>query len=85
MKKLFLILGITLLATNLSADNTPYQNFCKENPFAKRCVSPALGGTNSLEKERKRERRDEYRDSPYTGHDIRTRPGQDLDDPRESL
>ena len=57
----------------------------QKNFMAKRCNNEMIGGTDTLEKERKREWEAEYRDSPYTGWDTRTSPEQDLDDPRESL
>lgn len=80
MKRLLLI--AMLVTVTLSAEGPSYYaNYCKEHPFAKKCISDSLGGKDSINKERHREKRDDYR---YT-NDTRQHPGQDLDDPRESL
>lgn len=80
MKKTILILftlGVTLL---LSGNR--YDNYCREHPFDKKCVSEALGGKDNIKKEREREHFDEYWGDDY---DSRQYPSQDLEDPRESL
>ena len=79
MKLLFIALLITF---SFSAESgTYYTNFCKANPYEPECYSNALGGTDSLERERKRE----YKDNYYELDDYRTEPGQDMEDMRESL
>lgn len=83
MKTLLTVTLVTLTLVTLTAAESPsyYDNYCKEHPFAKRCVSPTLGGSNSIKQERRREVRDEYRHT----NDVRQYPGQDLDDLRTSL
>ena len=81
MKKLYLLLA---LGGFLYADYimlTPYQAFCKENPTAAACNYVAIGGTDTLSKERKREIKDDY----HYSNDGRLYPSHDLEDPRESL
>ena len=79
--KLLLTLAL-LLTFSLSAESgTYYTNFCKANPYEPECVSHALGGRDTTEKERRREYRDDY----YELDDYRTSPSQDMEDMRESL
>lgn len=80
MKKIILILFT--LGVTLSVAGDRYDNYCKEHPMDDKCVPEALGGKDNIKKERKREIFDEYWGSDY---DSRQYPGQDLEDPRESL
>ena len=80
MKKTISILLIIGIAC-LSAGDT-FDNYCKEHPTDKKCVPEALGGKDNIQKERKREKFDEYHGSDY---DSRQYPSQDLDDPRTTL
>ncbi len=70
-----------LLISLAMAEPTNYEKYCEVNPLEPRCYSEAIGGTNTLRKERRREIRDEHK----YDFDDRQYPSQDLDDPRESL
>lgn len=78
MKYLLLIALTSTLFANTS--QTYHTNFCKANPYHDSCVSQALGGKDTIKKERKRENHNYYELDDY-----RTSPSQDMDDMRESL
>ena len=80
MRTLMLLAFLTSI-TFSSESGSYYNNFCSENPYEPECYSHALGGTDSLEKERAREHHDDY----YDLDDSRDSLGQDMEDPRESL
>ena len=80
MKKTILFLLVSGMSF-LPAGDT-FDNYCKEHPTDKKCIPESLGGKDNIKKEREREKFDEYWGPDY---DSRQYPGQDLEDPRESL
>ncbi len=77
----YLLIMITLVTLMNAEESSYHDNFCKENPFASRCVPEALGGTDNIKKERRREKHNDY----YELDDHRNYPGQDMEDPRTTL
>ena len=50
MKKIILI--IFALCVILLPAGDRYDNYCKEHPFDKKCITEALGGKDNIKKER---------------------------------
>lgn len=79
---LLILVTLTLQAGDSKFFSKDYHKIsCEANHTHRNCYSPALGGTNGIKQQRIREVDDNYYDLDH----YRIRPGQDLEDMRESL